>query len=311
MVPEELRRRISSLRRAGGRPSGTAAGLARRPRAVQRELAECFPEGSVVSTDRGEAFVCDVALSEIHSDAERLTAAYRGAFEDAARLAAEGALPEYLRPLAETEADKAALIDTETAGFHGRPLFMIGLVLCRGGELTVTQYFARTYAEEAAILDRFAGIVGGLDLLISFNGKAFDWPFVRDRMVYHRLSCQARFSHLDLLHPSRRRWRSRLPNCKLHTLERYLCGRWRTGDIPGDRIPQQYHDFVRQGDARLVAPIFHHNRMDLITMIDLLVALVGSEGKALSASARGTASAAARARVGAGGGRWRNGAGDV
>jgi len=304
MVSEELKRRIWSLRRAEGGARGRAGVVAQRERRSHRQLEESFPESSVISTDHGEAFLCEVGLREIHSDAQRLTDRYCAAFEAAARLADEGLLPEYLQPLAETDVGAAALIDTETAGLHGRPLFMIGLGVYRDGELTLSQYFARTYAEEVAILARFAEIVEGLDLLISFNGKAFDWPFVRDRMVYHRLSCRPRFSHLDLLHPSRRRWRSQLPDCKLRTLERYLCGRWRTGDIPGDQIPQRYHDFVREQDARLVAAIFHHNRMDLITMIELLAALVGSEEGIPSAFARG----ATRASCGR---RRRSGATDV
>ena len=300
MVPEELKRRISSLVRREGQASKLPAAPPR-GRGSCPDLAECFPEGAVLTTARGEAFVCEVALEGIHSDAKRLREKYCATFLTAARMAEENVLPPYLQPMAEADVGAAALIDTETAGLHGRPLFMIGLGLYRGGDLTFVQYLARSYAEEAAILEEFAGLLPKLDLLISFNGKAFDWPFVRDRMAYHRISCRPSFAHLDLLHPSRRRWRSQLPNCKLQTLERYLCGRWRADDIPGDQIPQRYHDFVREQDARLVAPIFHHNRMDLITMIELLAALVGSEdGRPATSAGRPVR---ARERVRAAGGR--------
>jgi hypothetical protein len=141
----------------------------------------------------------------------------------------------------------------------------------------LTQYFARDYAQEAALLAQFADLLPRVNLLVSFNGKAFDWPFIRDRMVYHRLRFHASFEHLDLLHLSRQRWRGQLPNCQLKTLERYLCGRWRNGDIPSHEIPQRYHSYVREQDARLIAPVFHHNRLDLITMIELLVALTDGE----------------------------------
>jgi len=255
----------------------------------------------VLNTDQGDAFVCEASLREMHSDAQRLIESYCGAFDAAARLAGADALPRYLEPLVGADPARAALIDTETAGLHGRPLFMIGIAVYGDEDLVVTQYFARDYAEEAAILQRFADLLPELDLLISFNGKAFDWPFVRDRMVYHRVSCRPGFAHLDLLHPSRRRWRRRLPNCKLSTLERYLCGRWRTDDIPGEQIPGRYHEFVREQDARLVAPIFHHNRLDLITMIELLAALVGGEDE--TASPSGGAAVRPTARGGTAGGR--------
>ncbi|UCC69294.1 MAG: ribonuclease H-like domain-containing protein [Armatimonadota bacterium] len=302
MVSEELKRRISSLRRVQVRRSNAADKPTRSAARECSDLQEHFAGGSVFSTDHGEAFLCEAALADIHSNARGLIDGYRAAFETAGRLAEEGALPVHLEPLAGADVGAAALIDTETAGLHGRPLFMIGLAYCRDGDVILSQYFARNYAEEAAVLDQFAGMLPRFDMLISFNGKAFDWPFVRDRMIYHRLSCRASFAHLDLLHPSRRRWRSELPNCKLQTLERYLCGRLRTGDIPGEQIAQRYHDFVREQDARLVAPIFHHNRMDLITMMELLTALVGDEEGTPSASARAAASVPSRGRA-TGGGR--------
>ena len=276
MVFEELKRRISLLQRGEvpARPPGNSR--TSEPAALS-DLAYHFPEGAVCDTDRGPAFVCEAALADVYSGAPRLLDSYLAAFERVEAMACAEALPHFLAPLAEGKPDTTALIDTETAGLHGRPLFLIGLIRCCGGELALTQYFARTYAEEAAILQRLAALLPELRLLISFNGKAFDWPFVRDRMTYHRLTCEPSFAHFDLLHPSRRRWRAELPNCKLQTLERYLCGRWRTGDIPSDRIPQCYHDYVREQDARLIAPIFHHNRLDLIAMTELFIALVEGE----------------------------------
>jgi hypothetical protein len=236
-------------------------------------LHHCFPEGGVCDTAHGRLFTCEVRLRDIYRGGVKLTKSYLSAFRTAASLETDE-LGRHLQALADADPETTALIDTETCGFHGRPLFLVGMVQYRGGYLTLSQYFARDYAEEAALLARLAEMVPEVRLLVSFNGKAFDWPFVRDRMVYHRLPCPQLNAHVDLLHPSRRRWRAVLPDCKLQTLERYLSGRWRSGDIAGAEIPQRYHDFVRRQDARLIAPIFHHNRMDLITMIELLVALV-------------------------------------
>jgi len=279
MLSPDLKRRLSPLVRPGERLGPSAAPLAGRHRRSSAELQDWFPGSSVCATEHGEVFVCRASLRETHSGAEGLIGRYREAFRAASGGPEESALASYLQPLRSADVGAAALIDTETAGLHGRPLFLIGLAHYRDDDVILTQYFARSYAEEAAVLSQLVAVLPELKLLISFNGKAFDWPFVRDRMVYHRLSCQATFAHLDLLHPSRRRWRSHLPNCKLRTLEHYLSGRWRSGDIPGDQIPQRYHDFVRTQDARLIAPIFHHNRMDLIAMMELLVALVEDGGK--------------------------------
>jgi hypothetical protein len=276
MVVEELKRRILALQRGdvpARRPDETESAC----RHSRADLTDHFPEGAVCSTDRGEVFVCEAALSRIYSGTARLFPRYLGAFDLARQVAGGERHAHFLSPLAGAEPHTVAFIDTETAGFHGRPLFLIGMIQCRDGALTLTQYFARTYAEEAGLLSQLATLLPDLEVLITFNGKAFDWPFVRDRMTYHRLRCEPSFAHLDLLHPSRRRWRSELPNCKLQTLERYLSGRWRSGDIPSDQIPQRYHDFVREQDARVIAPIFHHNRLDLIAMMELLIALVEGE----------------------------------
>jgi uncharacterized protein YprB with RNaseH-like and TPR domain len=271
---------------------------------ARSSLEERLRGAEVRDTERGALLVHEAHLRDVYSDAERLIARYLHAFERAAELADGDSLPRFLEPLAEARPERTAFIDTETAGLHGRPLFMVGIGRYAGGAaapgaMTLTQYFARSYAEEAGLLHEFARVLGEVDLLISFNGKAFDWPFVRDRMVYHRLACDHAFAHLDLLHPSRRRWRAQLPNCRLQTLERYLCGRWRSGDIPGNQIPQRYHDFVREQDPALIAPVFHHNRLDLITMIELLSALIGGSAPTASASPGATAAAAPPRRAGA------------
>ena len=74
----------------------------------------------------------------------------------------------------------------------------------------------------------------------------------------------AELIHCDLLHHARRRWRMRLPNCKLQTLERFVCRRLRRDDIAGSQIPQEYHQFVRTGDARQLCSILQHNALDLL-----------------------------------------------
>jgi len=142
-----------------------------------------------------------------------------------------------------------------------------------GGGLVVRQYFARNYAEEAAVISTFLDRAAARKLLVSFNGKSFDLPYVRVRAVANAIPFQLGLDHLDLLHVSRRIWRGVLPDCRLQTLERHVCGRTRCGDIPGSEIPQVYHDFVRTNDARLMVEVLKHNMLDLVTLGDLLIRL--------------------------------------
>ena len=141
-------------------------------------------------------------------------------------------------------------LDLETCGLGSSMIFLVGLVRVGDDGLIVEQILARNYQEERSILEALWQRVAGVEALVTFNGKSFDWPLVQDRTTYHRFGVRpARSSlfHCDLLHHARRKWRHVLPNCKLQTLESMLCGRGRKDDIPGQLIPQAYHNYVRSG----------------------------------------------------------------
>jgi uncharacterized protein YprB with RNaseH-like and TPR domain len=161
-------------------------------------------------------------------------------------------------------------LDLETCGFAGTPVFLIGCMWYSRGDMKVEQLLARNYEEEPSIVARLAELIERLPLLATYNGKSFDWPFVRDRAAVSRLDVSEPAAHCDLLHASRRRYRGTLPDCKLQTLELYVCRRRRAGDIPGSEIPAAYHDFVRTGDARQIRDVVHHNFLDLVTMAELV-----------------------------------------
>jgi uncharacterized protein YprB with RNaseH-like and TPR domain len=89
-------------------------------------------------------------------------------------------------------------------------------------------------------------------------------------MTFHNLPVVIPRSHVDLLPVSRSLMKGRTPDHRLQTLEKFVLGRRRTGDIPGSEIPAAYHDFVRNRDARKMAAVIHHNRLDLLSMMDLI-----------------------------------------
>lgn len=193
--------------------------------------------------------------------------------------------------LAEHFPRSAVFLDLETCGFAGSSVFLAGVVRNLDDTLVVEQHFARDYTEERAVLESLWQALAESRVLVTFNGKSFDWPMVRDRTTRHRLDkviplagqfagptgASAReFSHCDLLHVARRRWKTLLPNCKLQTLERYVCRRHRRGDLGGAEVPAAYHAFVRSGDGRQIGAILHHNALDLATLVELAARLLAA-----------------------------------
>ncbi len=214
-------------------------------------------------------------LSQLGADclpvARRYAAVMRGAGQRFEELSASAALCH----AASARPEDPLFADIETCGLAGSSIFLVGTMAYRDGELVFRQYLARDYAEEAAILAAFTRRYARCPLLVTFNGKAFDMTMIRERAAFHRVAMpRSEPPHLDLLHEARRMWRGRVPNCRLLTLEQCLCQRSRIGDIPGWAIPDAYHRFVDTGDARQLADILHHNLLDLLTMAELLCALL-------------------------------------
>ena len=161
-------------------------------------------------------------------------------------------------------------LDIETTGLSSSPLFLIGTMIWEMDGFEVRQYLARNYAEEAAVISFFIEACIPKKLLITFNGKSFDFSYIRTRAVVNGIPFDIEPAHFDLLHECRRIWKDVLPDCRLQTLERYVCKRARYGDIPGDQIPDAYHAYVRTENACQIAKILRHNMLDLITLADLM-----------------------------------------
>jgi uncharacterized protein YprB with RNaseH-like and TPR domain len=160
-------------------------------------------------------------------------------------------------------------MDIETCGLTAAPVFLVGLCFVGERNLVLRQLFARDYAEERALLAELSRITREVDFLVTFNGKSFDVPFLRDRAIRHRLDPLAVMPHLDLLWMARRRWKGLLPDCRLKTIEWRVLRRRRAGDVGGAEIPGLYHDYVKRGEAHRLLPVFHHNLLDVVAMVEL------------------------------------------
>jgi uncharacterized protein len=172
-----------------------------------------------------------------------------------------------------TDLSRMLILDTETtglAGGAGTVPFLIGLGLFDGGVLKVEQLFLRNFGAEAPLLHHLAERIAGASLLVTYNGKAFDWPLLRARFILNRVPLPAAPPHLDLLHCARRLWKGRLPSVRLTEVEAALLGMTREDDVPGAEIPALYLRYLRGGDPRALAPVLTHNENDVVALAALL-----------------------------------------
>lgn len=168
----------------------------------------------------------------------------------------------------------ALVADIETGGFSGTPVFLIGALLV-DRDPAIVQFLARDYPEEAGVLSGFARLASARGTWVTFNGRSFDEPFLRDRAILHRIALPTPREHIDILHVARRQWRGRVPDFKLATLERQILGRARADDVPGSDVPDLFHHFIRTGNARPLRGVLEHNRLDLLASLELLGRLGG------------------------------------
>jgi len=162
---------------------------------------------------------------------------------------------------------KWLFLDTETTGLTGGTgtyPFMVGIAWWDAGGLEVEQFFMRDHSEEHALLVTLAERIAGRGVLVTFNGKSFDWPLLETRYrMTRKVKVPALAAHLDFLHPARNLWRIRLGSVRLAELEKHVLGFHRGADLISAMIPQFYFDYLRGGPVEPVIEIFKHNQMDL------------------------------------------------
>src|SRR5580693_4048676 len=181
---------------------------------------------------------------------------------------------EHSKPAQAALADPAKwlFLDTETTGLSGGTgtyAFLIGLAWWDSAGLQVEQFFMRDFHEEHSILHELSARLSERPVLITFNGKSFDWPLLENRFTMTRSIATPRLAaHLDLLHPARALWKLRLGSVRLVDLERDVLDAPRLGwhreeDVLSSLIPQHYFDYLRGGPAAPLAAVVRHNQMDL------------------------------------------------
>jgi len=252
-----LRRKIASIEPPAFSPIGPAAP------AEERKSIDQWIDGAVITTDRGSHFEFERAWK----NHQRHGNVYVSDLQDVERnwLAAisEGAL-------ADVDPRRVVFLDTETtglAGGSGTYAFLIGVGALDEHGFSLKQYFLRDYTDEPSQLTALAADLEKYDVLVTYNGRAYDQPLLETRFRMSRMKPPfARMTHLDLLYGARRLYKLQLDSCRLVDLEGEILGVERIDDVPGALIPNLYFDYLRTGAAHRMASIFEHNAFDILSL---------------------------------------------
>lgn len=251
-------------------------GLARLAQTTPRKLDVASVRGALPGarhdTQHGELHLIDEYLEPHHHHGRSpIAKALRVSTERLAQLALDPSLEQ-------VDIQDALFLDTETtglAGGTGTVPFLIGIAWFEDESMRIQQLFLPELGREAPMLHWLRERVQRSSCVVSFNGKTFDWPLLRNRFVLNRVRAPALPPHIDLLHCARRILRPRLKSVRLVELERKVLGMYREDDISGALIPQLYFDYLDGGDMSPMAKVIEHNANDLIALAALVAELVG------------------------------------
>ncbi len=162
-------------------------------------------------------------------------------------------------------------LDIESLGlFSGNMLFLIGIIKFDSCKARLIQILARFPEEESAILFEAAKLLKDSKVMVSYNGKTFDWSYIEHRAAMYGIELKPPQLHIDLLHFSRRIFKQLVDRFKLSHLEKKVLNKTRKQDINSEYVPILYREYLKERESAYLYPVIVHNREDLITLVELL-----------------------------------------
>ncbi|HWO95746.1 MAG TPA: ribonuclease H-like domain-containing protein [Bacillus sp. (in: firmicutes)] len=180
--------------------------------------------------------------------------------------------------------------DTETTGLKGgagTTIFLLGYARVFDDKVVLRQHFLPDPSGEIAFYKSFLECVD-YTTLVTYNGKAFDWPQVKTRhtLLREHLPKLPSFGHFDLLHGARRLWKHKLESVKLALVEKEVLQIDRINDVPGFLAPMIYFDYVQSKQPHGIFEVIKHNEHDILSLITLYVHMSKQLLSSLEATAK-------------------------
>lgn len=165
--------------------------------------------------------------------------------------------------------DIIAYFDIETTGFDKDE---DSIILISFGKFNnnknfcIKQYYAETLDDEKNILNSFLLDLEAYNTWCSYNGIAFDEPFIVSRMERHNISLSIPKNHVDLYRNIRPYYKQLgMERCNLKGVEKYI-GIDRKDQIDGGISVDLYKEFLVTGESKLKEIIMLHNYEDVLNL---------------------------------------------
>ncbi len=166
----------------------------------------------------------------------------------------------------EIQKSNFCFLDIETTGFSRKrdQVVLIGLLFSEGHEYKLRQYFLEDSFQEKKLLTTFIKDLSEFDLMITYNGLSFDYPFIQHRAKNYQLPLQLNnLKHIDLYkHIQKHKNRLPIENFQLKTIEKLL-GICRKDGISGGESADLYGKYTKNKDVTIRDRILLHNYEDI------------------------------------------------
>jgi len=161
--------------------------------------------------------------------------------------------------------------DIETTGFdkENDKIMLISYGRFDSGEFVIKQIFADSLSEERDLMKLFAEDIKDADAWCSYNGIAFDEPFIRKKLQMHGIEASLPEEHIDLYRLIRPYHKSLgMERCNLKTVEKFL-GINRKDTIDGGLSVNLYNQYLYTADQELKRVIMLHNYEDVLNLPEI------------------------------------------
>ena len=169
-------------------------------------------------------------------------------------------------------AEQAVFLDIETTGFSRLydSVYLVGLLYERQGRIWLEQLLLSDIREEPELLLALQECLAPFSVMITYNGDAFDRPFLAQRASRLCVGVLRQGESVDML----KRYRSYSAwfgwsSLKLKNLERFL-GVERRDEFDGGQLIPVFQEYTRTEDEGLERLLLLHNAEDVQNLPRLL-----------------------------------------